>query len=73
MSKRKATGGPVSLNNGQSRVLDLDDDGATEVRLGGKTFWIRQQRRAILEQVIKAVYAPKVHQLPEEIDAEPSP
>lgn len=49
-----------------NRILDLDDDGALEVRLGGQIFWLRQQRRAVLEKVVKSIYPEESPALPEQ-------
>lgn len=38
------------------RILNLDQDDTVEVTLGGKPFILRQQRRALIEQVIRLVY-----------------
>jgi hypothetical protein len=39
-----------------NRILDLDADAMIEVTLGGRSFTITQQRAAVLEQVLLAVY-----------------
>lgn len=51
-----------------TRILDLDDDGSIEVRLGGQTFWIRQQRRALVQKVIQAIHQNESAPLPEDIE-----
>lgn len=35
-----------------NRVLRLDSEAAIEVPLAGKTYWIRKQRRSVLEKVL---------------------
>lgn len=40
-----------------NRVINLDDEGVVEFTLGGRPFAIRQQRRAVLEKVLRHLYA----------------
>ena len=40
-----------------SRVLDLDSDDSIQITLAGREFTLRQQRRAIIERVVRAVQA----------------
>jgi hypothetical protein len=38
------------------RLLDFDAEPKTEVRLGGRTYFIGQQRRALMERILALVY-----------------
>lgn len=53
----------------ESRVIDLDAEGVIAVTLGGRQFEVRQQRRAVLERVLRAIYAREQDaKLPEDAD-----
>lgn len=40
-----------------SRVINLDEEGVVRFTLGGRPFEVRQQRRSVLEKVLRAIYA----------------
>lgn len=41
--------------NETDRLLNLDQDDTVEVTLGGRSFTLRQQRRALIEQIVTGV------------------
>lgn len=47
---------PMQPNADIVRLLDFDADPQCEVRLAGRCYTIRQQRRAVMEKILQAIY-----------------
>lgn len=59
------------MSEESSRVINLDEEGVVRFTLGGRPFEVRQQRRSILEKVLRAIYAREtdpVDKLPEQAE-----